>query len=214
MIKYKINKDLAEETGIHVGDGSMNIYSGVYSYTLACHHIDDKEYMDNYIITLYEKIYGIQPKGRAWSKGTYGFRIHNKQIIEFKKDILGLPMGKKDKINIPSQILEKQSFRKDFLRGFIDTDGGINTFLANKRKVYPRIEMCNVSENLMKEINQILKDLGFRTSTWVTKSKKARWNDLSRLSINGFEMLKKWKDEIGFSNPKNIKKAEKLIRLE
>ncbi len=42
MFKYKINEDLAEETGIHAGDGSMNIYSGISSYTLACHHIDDK----------------------------------------------------------------------------------------------------------------------------------------------------------------------------
>ena len=66
----------------------------------------------------------------------------------------------------------------------------------------------------MKEINKILRDLGFRTSMWVTNSNKTRWNDISRLSINGFEMLKKWKDEIGFSNPKNIKKSEKLIALE
>ena len=73
----------------------MNIYNGVYSYTLACHHIDDKEYMNNYLIPLYERIYGIKPKGRIWSQGTYGFRIHNRQIIEFKRDILGLPMGKK-----------------------------------------------------------------------------------------------------------------------
>ena len=214
MFKYKINKDLAEETGIHIGDGSMNIYSGVYSYTLACHHIDDKEYMDYHLIPLYERIYGVKPKGREWSKGTYGFRIHNRNIVEFKRDVLGLPMGKKDNINIPSQILEEKNLRKAFLRGFVDTDGGINTFLANKRKVYPRIEMCNVSKNLMKSINTILREFGFRTSTWVTNSNKEKWNEVSRLSINGFGMLKKWKEEIGFSNPKNIKKSDKLVGLE
>ena len=44
---YKINEDLAEETGIHIGDGSMNIYNGVHAYTIACHHIDDRRYMDS-----------------------------------------------------------------------------------------------------------------------------------------------------------------------
>jgi hypothetical protein len=33
MSKFRIDEDLAEETGIHVGDGSMNIYNGVYTYT-------------------------------------------------------------------------------------------------------------------------------------------------------------------------------------
>jgi len=79
-----MDEKIAEETGIHVGDGSMNIYSGVYYYTLACHHIDDKEFMDQYVISLYEKLYGVILHPRNWSKVTYGFRIHNKEIIEFK----------------------------------------------------------------------------------------------------------------------------------
>src|SRR3989338_3612252 len=125
---YKISEDLAEETGIHIGDGSMNIYSGVYCYTLACHHIDDREYMDGYIVNLYERLYGLKPKPRMWSKGAYGFRIHNEQIVRFKREILKLPYGKKKEIIIPDQILMKMKLQKAFLRGFIDTDGSVNTF--------------------------------------------------------------------------------------
>ena len=75
---------LCEETGIHIGDGSMNIYSGVYSYTLACHHIDDKKFMDNIVKPMYKELFDVDVKLRPWSKGTYGFRIHSKNVVKFK----------------------------------------------------------------------------------------------------------------------------------
>ncbi len=211
MYKYKINEDLAEETGIHVGDGSMNIYKGTYAYTLACHYIDDKEYIDKHIIPLYQKVYAIKPKARMWSKGAYGFRIFNQSILEFKRDVLNLPLGKKEKIEIPAIILKKDNLKKAFLRGFVDTDGSINTFLANKKSIYPRIEMCNISKKLMNQINKILKETGFRTSIWTINKNHPGWNEGLRLTINGFQMLNKWKEEIGFNNPKHIKKLEKLM---
>ena len=207
---YNLNEDLAEETGIHTGDGSMNIYNGVYCYTLACHYIDDKEYMDNYIIPLYNRIYSIKIKARLWSKGAYGFRIHNKEIVEFKNKVFNLPLGKKNNIEIPKQILNKDCYKKAFLKGFIGTDGSVNTFLANKKKVYPRVEMCNVSKNLMSQINGILKSFGFRTSTWLIHRNHPRWQEEIRLTVNGFKMLKKWNDLIGFNNPKQIRKLEQL----
>jgi len=210
MFKYVINKKLAEETGIHSGDGSMNIYKGVSTYTLACHHIDDKEYMDTFLVPLYDEIYDIKPKARRWSKGSYGFRIHDKKIIGFKHDILGLPYGKKSHIEIPSAILKRTDLMKAFIKGFVDTDGGINTFLANQKKVYPRIEMCNTSIELVNQINRSLLDLGFKTSIWTVNHNKPGWRTALRLTVNGFHMLKKWKKEIGFSNPKNIEKLDKL----
>ena len=209
MFRYKINEDLAEETGIHTGDGSMNIYNGTHSYTLACHHIDDRAYMDHHLVPLYKRVYGVIPKTRNWSKGTYGFRIHNRGIVEFKRNTLFLPMGKKFDIDIPNQFMKGPCLIKAFLRGFVDTDGSINTYLANKKKIYPRIEMTNISKKLMNHINHILKSMGFRTSIW-TVNKNPRWNEALRLMINGFEMLRKWDKEIGFNNPKHIKKLEKL----
>lgn len=210
MIKYIINENLAEETGIHVGDGSMNIYNGVYTYTFAGHHVDDKDYIDNYVIPLYKKIYGLKIKPKMWSKGAYGFRIHNKDIVSFKNEILNLSLGKKTIIEIPKQILNEDKLRKAFLRGFVSTDGSINTFLANKTKIYPRIEMCNVSKKLMLQINEILKELEFKTSVWTINKNKPNWNEGLRLTLNGFEMLKKWDREIGFPNPKHQEKLKIL----
>ena len=209
-MKFKINEKLAEETGIHVGDGSMNIYNGIYAYTLACHHIDDKEYMTNYVIPLYNELYNIFPKLKPWSKGTIGFRIHNKEIVDFKNKILGLPLGKKMDITIPQQILDDVNLQKAFLRGFVSTDGSINTFLSNKTKIYPRIEMCNTSKTLMMQINTILIDLGFKTSIWTINKNKKNWEEGLRLTINGFKMLRKWDEEIGFPNKKHQEKLKLL----
>lgn len=209
-MSFKINERLAEETGIHVGDGSMNIYNRVYTYTLACHHIDDKEYMANHVIPLYEEVYGIIPNLKPWSKGTIGFRLHNKEIVRFKHEILGLPLGKKNNILIPNAIYKDISLQKAFLRGFVSTDGSINTFLANKTKIYPRIEMCNISKELMFQINTILTNLGYKTSIWTINKDKPNWEEGIRLTINGFNLLSKWNREIGFPNPKHQEKLKNL----
>jgi DNA-binding transcriptional regulator WhiA len=211
MTKFILNEDLAEEIGIHVGDGSMNIYGKTYAYTLACHHIDDKEFMEQHIVRLYQKIYNLNIKLRPWSKGTYGFRVNSKEMLNFKNKILGLPLGNKKSIIIPKQIIEDDSLTKSFLRGFFSTDGSINTFLANKKSIYPRLEMCNVSIDLMHQIQEILKRKGFRTSMWKINRNKANWNEGLRLAMTGYEMLYKWNKEIGFINPKHSKKAEYLL---
>ncbi|MGV8169704.1 MAG: LAGLIDADG family homing endonuclease [Candidatus Nanoarchaeia archaeon] len=211
MKLFVLNEKIAEEIGIHAGDGSMNIYGKTYAYTLACHHLDDKEFMDNYVIPLYEKIYGLKIKPKIWSKGAYGFRVSCKEMIKFKHEILGLPLGSKETITIPKQILDNKQFTTAFLRGFFSTDGSINSFLANKKTIYPRLEMCNISIELMQQINHILKNRGFRTSIWRINKNKGNWKEGLRLAVTGYEMLDKWNKEIGFINPKQRRKAEELL---
>jgi hypothetical protein len=210
MREYKIDDYLAEETGIHVGDGSMNIYSGKkHLYTLACHKIDDKEYMDNFILPLMQRIYGLTPKPRAWSKGTYGFRISSRQVVQFKHHILGLPLGKKTEISIPKLIYQDKKLMQSFLRGLFDTDGSL--YLWRRRKeIYPRIYFGNVSEQLVHQVKTFLLQEGFKLTYWKAISKHRNWNDLHRICLNGNKMITKWADEIGFSNPKNIKKLDIL----
>ena len=53
IIPEKITEDLAEESGLHIGDGSMGLYNngnylmGVYS--LRWHIKDDREHYDKFI---------------------------------------------------------------------------------------------------------------------------------------------------------------------
>lgn len=55
IIPKQINKELAEETGLHIGDGSMNFYKQKEklrgTYLLRGHLVDDKEHYNNRIIS-------------------------------------------------------------------------------------------------------------------------------------------------------------------
>ena len=117
---------LAEETGIHMGDGSMGLYRNnrIGLYSLAGHPIDDREYFENYLMKIYEALYGVKPNLRKWSRA-YGFQICSKELIEYKKK-LGLPCGPKSSLRIPSWIKKGNiDFQRKFLRGLFDTDGSV-----------------------------------------------------------------------------------------
>jgi len=209
---YAITEELAEETGIHVGDGSMNHYKIGSCYTVACHREDDREYVDSIVLPLIKRIYGKTPKPRFWSKGTYGFRICSKSIIGFKNSILGLPLGKKNNIRIPEVFYNDKKLLPSFLRGLFDTDGSVYIWPREDRRTkrYPRIYFSSISKILVRQVRDILKQYGFRISYCEVMPKMLNNQKLYRLSINGNEMAKKWVDKIGFNNPKHAKKLEMI----
>jgi len=210
MIKYKLNKELAEETGIHIGDGSMNIYKGNQClYTVACHWKDDKEYIDDHVLKLVKNIYGKTPKPREWSKGTYGFRICSKNIICFKNKELGLPLGKKIGIDVPISIKKNDILMRYLIRGLFDTDGSLTLWKTNN-KLYPRIYFSSISKKLVDTIREHLTIKGFRVTYWETTPKEEKWSKIYKISINGHNMLAKWVNDIGFKNQKNLKKLDRL----
>ena len=206
---FKIDEDLAEDVGIHIGDGSMNFYSGIGCYTVACHWIDDKEYIDSYVSKLIEKIYGIKPKLRIWSKGTYGFIIYSKDVVNFKSQVLNLPLGPKKNIKIPEIICKDERLLKSCLRGLIDTDGCL--YLEKKYgKLYPRIIFTNTSKPLVFQVKNCLEKFGFTVSLQVRNHDNKNWNITYILCTRGFNNLKLWMRLVGFSNPKNIMKINLL----
>jgi flagellar protein FlaI len=123
-----------------------------------------------------------------------------------------LPLGKKDNISIPEVILNDDLLLKSFIRGFMATDGSVNKFMANKKTTYPRIQLSNVSEKLMKQISKTLKRFGFRVTVWIADYSYYGWNKSYRISINGQNQLRKWHDEIGFINPKQEKTYLELVK--
>tara|TARA_B100000315_G_scaffold260261_1_gene320424 strand:- start:392 stop:1045 length:654 start_codon:yes stop_codon:yes gene_type:complete len=210
MKKYTIDGDLAEETGIHVGDGSMNVYkNNKHYYTVACHHIDDKKYIDKVVLPLIKRIYGKTPKPRIWTKGAYGFRICSIDIIKFKNGILGLPLGKKKDISAPKVIRNDKKLMRRFTRGLFDTDGSLTLWKTNN-KLYPRIYFSTISKTLVEEVKEFLMNEGFRVTYWETDYSHRGWSKYYKISINGTNMLIKYVNEIGFNNSKNIKKLDIL----
>lgn len=205
---------LAEEVGIHIGDGSMNFYlnkgkeKGLFQ--LRGHIVDDREYYVNYLKEFYYQLFGVKVSIREMkADGVLGFQLWSDELVSFKK-FIGLPLGKKRNIQIPSVFLKNEKFKISVLRGIFDTDGCI--YLQKKRKtLYPRVEFRTTSLPLGAQIIRILKDINIRAALYLIKRKNKNWQDLVCISVCGLERVKKFFKLVKPHNPKHIAKFEKLL---
>lgn len=212
ILPEKITPELAEETGLHIGDGSMNFYKndnvlkGFYS--LRGHIIDDRPHYEERIKELYQNIYNLRiPIREMPLTGVFGFQIWSDPLVNFKNRILDLPLGKKLNVKIPSQFLKKEELSIAVIRGIYDTDG--NLYLEKKnRKLYPRIEITSVSKELSMQIHRLLRKLNLRATIYTEPKKQKNWNNRHHISVRGEEMLEKFFRIIEPQNPKHLKKIE------
>jgi len=214
-IPSKISIELAEEIGWHIGDGSMNFYNNRGKlkgfYQLRGHIEDDKEHYEKRVKPLFRKLYGIEINLREMpSTRVFGFQIWNCDLIEFKKN-LGLPLGKKFEIEIPSTFLSKRDLKKAIIKGIFDTDGGI--YLERKNnKLYPRVYITTISFKLSEQLLELFRGLGFRT----TRHSQLYNQEFNRkrsyiITIRGVEMFHKFIKEIEPKNPKHIEKYQRFL---
>lgn len=214
-IPKKISKELAEEIGWHIGDGSMNIYDNKRTkkglYQLRGHIKDDREHYFRRIKPLFEKIFNTSIKIREMPlTRVIGFQIWNDELVEFKKTI-GLELGRKNNIRIPEILLSKKELKRNVLRGIFDTDGGI--YLEKKNnKLYPRMYITTISFELSEQILNILDELEIRA----TRYSQLYNEEVSRqrsyiITIRGVSMFHKFIREISPKNPKHIKKYKQFL---
>lgn len=210
-----ISEELAEETGWHIGDGSMNFYKkdgkqkGVYQ--LRGHIEDDREHYIFRIKPLFKQIYDIDISLREMpSTRVFGFQIWNDELVNFKKN-LGLALGKKFDIFIPQIFLNDKKLKIAAVRGIFDTDGGI--YLEPKNhKLYPRMYISTICPTLAKQLLRILSELGLRTTEYSQLSNEEF--DRKRehiIVIRGEEMFHKFMRIINPQNPKHQAKYQKFL---
>lgn len=208
-IPKTLNKDLAEEMGLHLGDGCLGIYR--YGHNIKYYYVisggyDDEAYLKKFVIPLVYRLYHILPVFRKIKDKKYiNLAYQSKGLLSFKKS-LGLPINKKIGITIPKIIL-KSDFKLDFIRGLFDTDGCLS-FRKRHRNVhyYPGVDISSKSPELIIQISKILKSKGFTISTVLNSISPASNGTLckiSRVYLYGEENLFKWMKLIGTSNPKN-----------
>jgi len=200
----KITPKLAEEIGMHIGDGFLSNKRN--EFRLKGNKYDEKDYYNNFVGKLYKDLFNIDVKIKEY-ESTYGFELCSKSICEFKRQIIKLPSGKKDNITIP-QILKINNTEvlSSLLRGLFDTDGSIHfQSKYGHKNYYPLISIGQKSEKLIKEIKTLLEMLGFNPSIHFGK-------DCARISLYGYDSLEKFIERIGFNNPKHLKKIEEWKR--
>ena len=122
-------------------------------------------------------------------------------------------MGKCEKVIIPEVIVSNWNLAKHTIRGIIDTDGSV--FGADKpgSASYPSIETTTSSIKLAIQIKGILQSRGFRVANiWKYKSRNSKISSY-KIPLNGYWNLEKWLNEISFSNPRKLHKAQLLLKI-
>lgn len=210
MIPKRMNCKLAEEIGIHIGDGSMNIYCGRHLYSLRGHRIDDREYYQQHIKSLYQRLYNIKVHNRYWPE-VIGFQRSSRALLTFKHNVLKFPLGRKNGITIPSIILDRKDHIGACIRGLFDTDGCIYIEKKSSNRIYPRIQIVSCSKPLILQLKNVLETVfKFNLSCWEIRRKEEGWKNLHNITVRGFENIEKWMDIIGSNNPKHIRKFRKI----
>lgn len=214
-IPVRLNEDLAEETGLHIGDGSMNFYKNKNnfkgSYSLRGHLFDDRLHYDKVIGPLYKRVYNLDISLREMpNTGVYGFQKWADDLVNFKNKLLGLPLGSKLNVKIPNQFFKKDFLLKATVRGIFDTDGML--YLEPKNhKLYTRIEIFTTSKILGYQLYKVVNNFGIRATIYLDKKTNKNWNDIFKICVRGDVMLDKWMSKIEPHNFKHLLKYQYFI---
>ena len=204
----KITEELGEFVGAFIGDGFAGKYSRVRMIQFTGHPKDDSEYLKDKLIPKIQKIFFVSPHIEVRERALR-ITYYSREMYEKITQNLKLPSDKKSTIvKIPEIFLRRKKVMKVILRGIFDADG---TIVWDKRKIYrepyPRLSLSTVSEKSARQISSLLKKLGFRVCFRKVKRKKETRNQAYYIELYRFDQLKKWVDEIGFLNPKHIKRS-------
>jgi len=186
---------LAEEIGVHIGDGTLVRKRNYFSVRVS---VNELEY-SNHLARLYSQLYNLKPK--VFIRGSIcGSEIYSKAIFEFKKS-LGLPLGKKNDIDIPAILKESRNMKliSACIRGIFDTDGCV--YFTKDRK-HSKIIVYSQSAKLIESLTFYLDKMGFEPKVYDAGRK---------IMLYGLPMLKLWMKKIGTNNPKHYLKLKQII---
>ena len=210
QIPREPSEDLAYLIGIHVGDGSMNVYKNRHLYSVRGHKIDDKEHYIQVIKPLFKKVYNMDFNLREFGD-VFGFQFASKAVVTFENRVLGLPFGPKKEVEMPLVFLDNQKLATAVVRGLFDTDGCV--YLENKRgKAYPRLEITTTSSRLVSQIKAVLLRNNIQSFVW--KVERENWRPCFRIRVSGYTGLEKWLQIVGMNNPKHLKKVAPWVGFE
>ena len=190
-----INERLAELVGIILGDGSISEYVSSYGThrRLQITFNSTQEPYIAYVRSLIEEVLLIRPlyKKRQKQK-TADLHVFRKAVIE-QLLLLGMQTSPKwQRAVVPRHFMNKE-FGAYVLKGYFDTDGSV-VITNNNGTRYPRLEMKISPSPMQKQLLHLLDLFGFRYKAYAIGKGKVR------VQMNGLASLKKWNDQIGFSN--------------
>ena len=207
----EINENTAELIGAIIGDGHIYRKNNKYRIGFTGHPVTDKEYF-TYLKDLIKKEWN--KDGKIIDRGNkIQMIINSKENCLFLINDLKIPYGKEKTLRakIPEVIRNNWFLTRKFIRGFTDTDGSVLAVRKPGVEKYLSIEITTINKELAEDIKSILESQNFRVSkVWSFKQTMSK-NLGYRFGLNGRNNLRKWIDEIGFSNPYKLQRANSYI---
>ncbi len=206
----EMTSELAEICGIHAGDGYMRLRERSKGEVDISGHIEEKNYYDTHVIPLFKGVFGLDIKGKYFSRGSYGFVSYRQEIRAVLVN-LGFPNGKKSKsVKVPDLILKSNDFKiyGAFLRGLFDTDGnlsfrksyeGINKFNKHYNH-YPTLKIVTISKDLAEGVIKMLHKLDIIFNYHSQDSKKLNESRNYIIAVSGIDGLDRWMNLVGIKN--------------
>lgn len=199
---------LAYETGVHIGDGSLQIIEGgTHSSRYFGHSEDDWIFYSEIMPRIVKKLYNkeVKPTKRKDAK-TCTLSICSMAVTTFKQNIVGLPAGNKNKmLEIPKTIKKDEKNLSSLVRGIADTDFSLFFHKKNGRYMDPEISCTMSNKALIQDIQKILENLGFTISSNydVERVRQGKEHLEHIIKVCGGNQLRNWMKIIGFDNPKH-----------
>ncbi len=196
--KPRKSEELAEFTGIVMGDGGIS----KYQLTITLSFKDDKEYI-KFVVKLIKKLFGVNPNVYRREKDSVdNIVVSRTKLIKFCVEKLGLKIGNKVKqqIDIPDWIKRNRNFRIACVRGLVDTDGSVftHTYTSNgKLYSYKKLAFTNHSKPLILSVYKIIKGLGLNARLAQKESE---------VRIDSIKDMKRYFQIISSHNPKHLRR--------
>lgn len=216
-IPKHLTSELAYETGVHIGDGHMNISirpdgSRLFAIIFSGNWTDEKDFHYGVIAPLIYRLYNKKCHISEEHKNTVRLSYKSQAVAIFKSRVLGLPAGnKRGRIRIPKVFMRSSlDIKVACLAGIVDTDFSL-TFKRNG--TYPRLSASFPAEckYLVNDIESIFHEMGISTTVFLSKRMDKRYSphrqfDQYTINVNGQGNLTKWLFLAGFKNPKHYSK--------
>lgn len=196
----RFSKNLAEFTGIMIGDGGITRGQ----ITVSTNSVDDRKY-GYFVKSLIKKLFSVNASIYFVDRVRIMIiAVARKKLVEFCNKKLGLHIGNKLKqgLDIPKWIRKNSEYEKRCVKGIMDTDGCIFDEchkIKGRKYCYRKLCIVSASSQLRKSIFEILEKNNL--------SPKIRGNRC--VQIEDKEKIEKYFKIIGTNNPKHLKRYYK-----
>ena len=195
-IIQEMNEKIAEFLGILYGDGCLGNHG--YAVVVSGDSNADLLYHKTHVAPLIKELFGIDSRFKfEKNKNEMHTIVSSKVLHEYIAKKFYFPIGeKKGRMHIPTQIYENNQYKRAFLRGLFDTDGGIHRHHVKSAQVH----FTSADPVFLKEVFDLYKDLGFNVRTTD--------EDLEFFSR---EEIAKFFSELKPKNPKHLYKYQQFL---